>query len=706
MGVLIFAAWKNVMIMETQKNYAALIAEVAETLYEKELKNLDSLQCRINEINDYLGLTTGQTLLFIPVFDQQCKNATADIRDIAGFYSVSRLNISARKKDLDVLIEKRYIADSEPKMLPKHMGDIQFKVNDCIFKAILNQEEIRVPEAEVMRYNQFDFVHAINEAVRDSTNKSKQIFECAIDLERRYNSFPLVRRAMELCPDKKDRIILYLACNEYLEGASHRGTELDELLDDIFENISDRVNYKESVYREESALIRNGLVSFWCDNDSQYYLELTDYAIRLLLQNQAVIFGLEDRELTRFEFVKQVQKLIMSRERKEMETSFLKMKFVDLESRNARTELVKTVRGKIEKPIDRLLFYYSCYSLVFSKIDIDDLVDDIVKRPEERMLLKNELLSGTHELVKNKLIEFEEADFFGSCEVSLTEDGKDLFFGSETKYFESVSTKDCRLPDSIQAKNLFFEPNLEKQMRLLEDSFQQENFKALQNRLAEQALPTGVAALFYGAPGTGKTESVYQLARSTDRAIVQVDIANMKTCWYGESQKLVRKVFAKYRNLCKKSRHTPILLFNEADAIFSCRCERVDSSVDQTENAIQNIILEEMEKLEGILIATTNLAANLDPAFERRFLFKVKFDRPSIKAKESIWRDKIPSLSSEQAAELAASYEFSGGEIDNIVRKLTMNSIIYGGSPNLEQINDLCSKERLHDEIKQRKIGY
>ena len=66
----------------------------------------------------------------------------------------------------------------------------------------------------------------------------------------------------------------------------------------------------------------------------------------------------------------------------------------------------------------------------------------------------------------------------------------------------------------------------------------------------------------------------------------------MKTCWYGESQKLVKGVFAKYERLCKKAKNLPILLFNEADAIFGKRLENKGSSVDQTEHDVDVIVSE------------------------------------------------------------------------------------------------------------------
>lgn len=74
---------------------------------------------------------------------------------------------------------------------------------------------------------------------------------------------------------------------------------------------------------------------------------------------------------------------------------------------------------------------------------------------------------------------------------------------------------------------------------------------------------------------------------------------------------------------------TPILLFNEADGVINKRKDSNSSAVAQTENEIQNIILQEMEEFKGILIATTNLTDNIDTAFERRFLFKLELTVPT-----------------------------------------------------------------------------
>jgi SpoVK/Ycf46/Vps4 family AAA+-type ATPase len=176
--------------------------------------------------------------------------------------------------------------------------------------------------------------------------------------------------------------------------------------------------------------------------------------------------------------------------------------------------------------------------------------------------------------------------------------------------------------------------------------------------------------------------------------------------WFGESEKRIKEIFTNYKTLCKNEGLKPILLFNEADAIFGKRKEGNASNVDQTENTIQNIILEEMEKLEGILIATTNLNQNLDVAFERRFLYKVKFENPSLEAKQKIWMSKLEILTDVDAMKLATDYSFSGGEIENIVRKVTIEEVLNGERPHLQQLIEHCNNEKFASRSTSKRLGF
>lgn len=109
---------------------------------------------------------------------------------------------------------------------------------------------------------------------------------------------------------------------------------------------------------------------------------------------------------------------------------------------------------------------------------------------------------------------------------------------------------------------------------------------------------------------------------------------------------------------------------------------------------MQNILLENLEKFDGIMIATTNLEINMDAAFERRFLYKIKFENPTLEAKTAIWQSKLNWLPDEQAKQLANEYNFFGGEIDNVVRKATMEEILNGSKVTLNRLEELCNSEK------------
>ncbi len=114
-----------------------------------------------------------------------------------------------------------------------------------------------------------------------------------------------------------------------------------------------------------------------------------------------------------------------------------------------------------------------------------------------------------------------------------------------------------------------------------------------------------------------------------------------------------------------------------------------------------------MESLEGIMIATTNLTQNLDKAFERRFIYKIEFTKPSREAKQAIWQSMIPSLDEGTATRLATQFDFSGGQIENIARKRTVETIISGIEPDAEQMIAFCRAETLSDKKMCRpRIGY
>lgn len=260
---------------------------------------------------------------------------------------------------------------------------------------------------------------------------------------------------------------------------------------------------------------------------------------------------------------------------------------------------------------------------------------------------------------------------------------------------------------TIEAKSLYYNPSEEEQISQLQSLLQPDRFEKVCDRLSSKGMRRGFATLFYGTPGTGKTETARQLARLTGRDIIQVDMSELRDKYVGESEKRVKALFDNYRKMVKEERVAPILLFNEADAIISKRSNSVSSSVDKMENALQNIILQEIEDLEGILIATTNLTSNMDRAFERRFLYKVQFNAPSIEAKCAIWHSMLPNLTIDEVRSLATTYDFSGGQIENIARKYTVAQILTDSDTlPFERVQAMCHEESLDKGPLRKAIGF
>jgi len=302
-----------------------------------------------------------------------------------------------------------------------------------------------------------------------------------------------------------------------------------------------------------------------------------------------------------------------------------------------------------------------------------------------------------HKLFKKGLIEFEFQNGMADTDyLRLSQTAKDEFLADfDFKKKSKHQGRGLIHGDTITSKKLFYSTQIKSRIAELTEMLREENFSGIRKRLEESGMRTGFACIFSGPPGTGKTETAYQIARETGRDIMLVDISNTKSMWFGESEKRIKAVFDRYRGIVKNNGLVPILLFNEADAVFGKRRELAESrsGPDQTENAIQNIILQEMENLNGILIATTNMTVNFDKAFERRFLYKINFEKPDLESKRLMWQSFIPALTDSDARNLAAKFDFSGGQIENIARKSAVSFILKGAAPDISSLETFCGEE-------------
>lgn len=349
--------------------------------------------------------------------------------------------------------------------------------------------------------------------------------------------------------------------------------------------------------------------------------------------------------------------------------------------------------------------FYERRKTSFSWEDVADLFEDA---PEEDGI-RNAIECGDLELMRRGIVENANNDGIADSEHFCFAKGVIEKLLSEIKIKfepEAFSSFQVLGPDRISEKQLFFNATEGDQLKTLTVLLQEANFNNVVRRLTEQGMRPGFCTLFYGGPGTGKTESVYQIARKTGRGIFVVDVSQLKSKWVGDSEKTVKELFDEYKNIVKNSKVAPILLFNEADAVFGIRRTGAEQAVDKMENTLQNIILQEMEDLQGIMIATTNLTQNFDSAFERRFIYKIEFHKPDIDARANIWASLMKDIDLHTAQVLARDFDFSGGQIENISRKATVDYILRGERPDIDSIRKLCNAETLSSGTQRNRIGF
>lgn len=515
----------------------------------------------------------------------------------------------------------------------------------------------------------------------------------------------------ELSPmffEKADRFITYLSERQGI-------TKIQAVLLSLFiessaagnkSDFSDIARYLDSnsvqvlQYKGEvDDLVRKGMLRMIKNNMNGSY----DYAV-----SQALLESLAKNEpfqrksykdASGIQFFQYFYDITHLRHEDELSSELMIEEIERLMDENPNLSYVKALRNIGMSAVNEAIVTHMCRHLVLcgtANIPMSHLVF-LFDVQHQKYDFDRAMSEGRHYLVREGWVEnaFSEG-FKDKDEYQLTAKARETLL--QEFDIKQPENKGCDVvqSDSIVAKELFFNNEVMHQLEGLAQLLDEGHYMSICNRLKEKGRRQGFACLFYGEPGTGKTESALQMAKKTGRDIMQVNISQVKSMWVGESEKNIKAIFDRYRAVAKNSKRVPILLFNEADAVIGKRKEGAERSVDKMENSIQNIILQEMESLDGIMIATTNLVQNMDDAFERRFLYKVKFEKPELAQRVKIWQSMLPKLASDTATRLASAYDFSGGQIENITRKCDIESILYGDDyVTEEKIEQYCREEKI-----------
>lgn len=345
-----------------------------------------------------------------------------------------------------------------------------------------------------------------------------------------------------------------------------------------------------------------------------------------------------------------------------------------------------------------------------SSVPLKEMLTDV--KDSDPAFISNELKFFKNEksvFIKKRIFKVDKTQLGDNLQIGWGDWAKKIIFKDNEEFLTTaLQSKELGLIRSkdIKERKLFYNEENQQDIDRLSNLLQEDKYQGIRKRLDEKNMPKGMIILLYGPPGTGKTETVMQLARNSGRDLFHVNIQEVRSCWVGETEKNTKQIFEAYRS--SNSGLKPILLFNEADGIISKRSSITggkNESVDKMENAMQNIILEELENFDGICILTTNLVTNFDAAFDRRILFKIKLENPKLDTKMKIWKSKVDTLTDEDARKVSESFDFSGGQIENIRRKITLDEVLYGNEVTIDTLMDFCKKEKF-DTGTQKHIGF
>jgi hypothetical protein len=189
-----------------------------------------------------------------------------------------------------------------------------------------------------------------------------------------------------------------------------------------------------------------------------------------------------------------------------------------------------------------------------------------------------------------------------------------------------------------------------------------------------------LAILLSGAPGTGKTAAAYALAAKLQRRLFVTSVDALKSPWAGVFERNTRRLFEEFRELSINQTHAPILLIDECEALFASRSQdTLNSAVRRSDNASVDILLQELEKFEGILILTTNTPDVFDEAFSRRIDYKVHITKTAPETQRAVWKLKLPAsfpgVETIDVDQLVSRFDMTPATITLVVRNTLVGLI-------------------------------
>ena len=464
-------------------------------------KALDAMKA----LSQCTGMEGMEALAFVPVFERDLAEKSTGITDMADYFNCPVLDVMGYYCFL-IDLEKGGYLTLENGMAWSPLKR-RYRVNPTVLEAILQGKEVKQnPKPEKQKVlDQCDFCGLVANMVESRKKEgmdTQELLGNVLQLEEAFSVFAMVKALRDKEISVDDRTLFYVACNDYTPGVD-RNTDLLEVLAEIFDSPGKRLSVRSSIMQLENSLLKEG----WVEGVGEHSIKLTNEGLQLFLGDRAQAFIKPIEGLDCYGFASAVNKIYHDADEDRPGFSEeIKKKMFRLEIANARLPFVEKLEMDYDD-LDRILFYMVCYECMEDgSFGLSDLSCIYPKAQSVRMA--HMFKAEEHPLQKGKLVECSKQGFFDNSVLTLTDEGKRLFFGDDARNFmEKVGDRDYFLPEKIVDRTLFLGMETQTQLDLLEKSLQESNYVTLRKRLEERGMQRGIAALLYGPPGTGKTET-------------------------------------------------------------------------------------------------------------------------------------------------------------------------------------------------------
>ena len=342
-----------------------------------------------------------------------------------------------------------------------------------------------------------------------------------------------------------------------------------------------------------------------------------------------------------------------------------------------------------------------------------------------RYYYQNDIIEKRSPLISNDLLEFAPDEFMNSLQI--TEKifkALNLAEKKSTKQFTTGSDLvKLIMPDKIKfQEGMIYEDSLN--INFLDQLISEEGYiKAMKRLEEEKAEIKQIVGILYGLSGTGKSQTIRNLAAKYNRPILQVNLSQVKDAFVGNTEKNVEECFKIYKKAVKHFEYykdidgvkvgpyaTPLYFLDEIDSLLPQRSATGEgTSVGNMYSNMVGIFLTELERVNGIVLLASNLPGAIDTSFHRRINFKFEFGSFSKKNQVKTLELYFKDFAHEVLEEVASNGELTPGNIVNIRKAYVLESIFKDFESENDKkkvLTDLVSRELILQKSNRKPIGF